>query len=176
MSDEDQAAFQIMAELSEVLPEVPVPILTAVAQLCIENDAEARTEMGFKFVESLNHLKLISLMAHNISEAASGDSTIAVLDDDGSRPRFSRYGYRLDRPPQPGDEEVGQPIFADKAWVGIYTIHNDDTNTSVEGLRFVLSYDDLPLDSNHPDVIEWWISSDNAARLARNINHLIENF
>lgn len=166
-NNEPRQSWQIMAQFAEHMPEVPVPILEAVARLCIEPDDDARMMFGFDFISALNDLQLITLMAANVPSSAHGFIDLPEFDcpPDYDKPRFSRYGFRLDRPPEDGDNETGTPVLADDVWVGNYTVHTD--NGDEKAIRFVVSFD--VDDPTHPDVIEWWLSADNALRLATNL-------
>lgn len=166
--NEPRPSWLIMAEFAEFVPEVPVPLLEAMAHICVEDDLETRTMAGFDLINALNDLKLITLISQTVTESEHGFVDIPDFEfpPDYDRPRFSRYGFRLDRPPQPGDAENGHPVLAEDVWVGDYTVHIDNDNQ--RAIRFVVSFDEQD-DPTHPDVIEWWLAADKALQLAANL-------
>ena len=175
MDSDNNPAWAIMAELGEHLPEVPVAIMSSVAKICIEEDSEKRIMLGFDFVNALNEMKLVTIMAGAIADGSAPFTSTSEFrppyDDD--QPRFSDYGFRLDTRPENGETEIGTPVYATNTWTGVYEFDDDPDNK--HGIRCLLNFEDVPQDSFHPDVVEVWLRPAQARHLASDIINLIDS-
>jgi len=166
----DGVAWSAMAELAVDLPEVPISMLEAVARICIEPELDERIMRGFDFVSNINNMKLITLMIES-----SGDSGSIVdfsTEYTGDRPKFSKYGFRLDTVSEEGETEEGNPVLASDMWIGVYDLTDQFGLEDVgPAFRMICKYND-----EEEEPTELWFSKEDGKLLAQKINVLINKY